>query len=55
MNYTQQQLADLIKKLIPTATETESTVTLSIQGIDVKYIKNKAVTKTAKRSQGILR
>lgn len=52
---TQQHLAELIKQLIPSATETENTVTLNIQGISINYTKNKNITRVAKSSQNILR
>lgn len=40
MSYTQQQLADLFKKLIPRASETDNQVSLTINGITINLPKN---------------
>lgn len=47
MNYTQQQVAKLLKSILPSATENEGSVTLTVKGVSIKYTKpNQNLTTT---------
>lgn len=55
MSYTQQQLAEMFKKLIPTATENDSSVALTINGVSIELSKNIKKSQVTTRSQNIYR
>ncbi len=55
MSYTQQQLANLFKKLIPSATENATSVTVNLNGVSVTFTKVTPKTQVNNSSQSVFR